>query len=82
MGFDTCNCSLKIWDSKSQSGSSSGSVRVHSLTFSYIPESMRCDSQASFLARTLASLYFGHEPKARVATLHQLQHLLLFKTNR
>jgi hypothetical protein len=29
---------------------------------------MKCDSQASFLAYTLASLYFGHKPKARVTT--------------
>jgi hypothetical protein len=29
---------------------------------------MKCDSQASLLARTFASLYLNHEPKARVAT--------------
>jgi len=57
------------WDSKSQSGSSFGSVRVHSLTLSYTLGNMRCDSQASFLARTLASLCLGCKPKARVATL-------------
>jgi hypothetical protein len=33
---------------------------------------MKCDSRASFLACTLASLCLGHEPKARVAT-HNLQ---------
>jgi hypothetical protein len=27
---------------------------------------MKCDSQASFLARTIASLCFGHERKTRV----------------
>ncbi len=43
-------------------------MRVHSLTLSYTLESMKCDSQASFLARTLASPYLGHEPKAKVAT--------------
>jgi len=43
-------------------------VRVHALTFSYTPGSMKCDSQASLLACTLASPYLGHEPKARVAT--------------
>jgi hypothetical protein len=30
--------------------------------------SMRCDSRASLLARTLASPCLGHEPKARVVT--------------
>jgi hypothetical protein len=44
------------------------SVRVHSFTFFYTPGSMRCDSQASFLARTLASPGLGCEPNARVAT--------------
>jgi hypothetical protein len=29
---------------------------------------MRCDSRASFLARTLASPYLGPEPKVKVAT--------------
>jgi hypothetical protein len=63
MGFDP----LKLFfenlgvhqDSNSQSGSSLGSVRVHSLTLSYNPGSMRCDSRASFLAHTLASPYLG-----------------------
>jgi len=31
--------------------------------------SVKCDSQASFLACTFASPCLGHEPKARVATL-------------
>jgi hypothetical protein len=44
------------------------SVSVHSLTLFYTPENMRCDSRASFLARTLVSPYFGHEPKVKVAT--------------
>jgi hypothetical protein len=57
------------WDFNSQSGSSFGSARVHSLTLSYTPGSMRCDSQASFLARNLASVCLGHELRARVATL-------------
>jgi hypothetical protein len=35
---------------------------------------MKCDSQASLLARTFASPCFGHEPKARVVTT-------LMKTN-
>ncbi len=35
---------------------------------SYTPKSMRCDSRASLLARTLTSPCLGCEPKARVAT--------------
>ncbi len=70
--FEPCNRLLKIresiWDSSSQNGSSIGSVKVHSLTFFCTPTSMRCDSWASFLAHTFASPYFGHEPKAKVAT--------------
>jgi hypothetical protein len=68
MGFDPYNHSLKIRDSNSQSGSSLGSVRVHSLTLSYTPGSIRCDSRASFLAHTLTSLCLGGEPKTKVAT--------------
>ncbi len=55
-------------DSNSQSGSSLGSVKVHSFTLSYILGSMKCDSRASLLARTLASPCLGCEPKARVTT--------------
>ncbi len=54
-------------DSNSQNESSLGSVGVHSFTFSYIPGSMKCDSQASFLAHTFVSPYFGRKPKAMVA---------------
>jgi hypothetical protein len=43
-------------------------VGVYSLTLSYTPGSMKCDSSASFLACTFASLCFSHEPKARVTT--------------
>jgi hypothetical protein len=68
MSFDPWNRSLKIQDSNSQNGSSLGSVSVHSLTLSYIPKNMRCDSWASFLAHTLVSPCLGREPKARVAT--------------
>jgi len=56
------------WDSNSQSESSLGSVRVHSLTFSYILGSMKCDSRASFLAYIFVSLCLGRKPKARVMT--------------
>jgi len=53
-------------------GSPFGSVQVHSLTLSYIPRSMKCDSPASLLAHTSVSLYFGREPKVRVMT--RLEH--------
>jgi len=56
-------------DSNSQSESSFGNVRVHSLTLSYIPRSMRCDSRASLLAHTLAGPCFGCELKVRVTTI-------------
>jgi hypothetical protein len=39
-------------NSNSQSGNPLGNVWVHSLTLSYTPKSVKCDSQASFLART------------------------------
>jgi len=73
MGFDPYNCSLKIWDFNSQNGSSLGSVKVHSLTLSYTPKNMRCDSRASLLAHTFASPYLGCEPKVRVATITLIQ---------
>jgi hypothetical protein len=56
-------------ESNSQSGSSFGSVGVHSLTRSYTLESMKRDSQASFLARTFASPCLGREPKVRAVTI-------------
>jgi hypothetical protein len=58
-------------DSNSQGFHSLGSVRVHSLTLSFI-------LGLSFLARNLATPCFGHEPKARVVTLHLLQFKLSF----
>jgi len=56
-------------DSISQSGSCLGSVRVHSLTLSYIPKSMWCDFRASSWPATLQPLCLGRKLKARVATL-------------
>jgi hypothetical protein len=48
MSFDPCNQPPKDskihWESNSQSGSPLGSVGVHSLTLSYTPRSMKCDS--------------------------------------
>jgi hypothetical protein len=55
-------------ESNSQSGSSFGSVRVHSFTLSYTPKNMKCDSRVSLLALTFANLFFSREPKTRVAT--------------
>jgi len=68
MSFDPYNYLLKIWDSNSQSGSPLGSVWVHSLTLSYPPSSMKCDSHASLLACTFSSLCLGREPKTKVVT--------------
>jgi len=55
-------------DSNSQNGSSLGSVGVHSFTLFYILESMKCDSRASLLIHTFASLCLNREPKAKVVT--------------
>jgi hypothetical protein len=65
------------WDSNLQSWSSLGSVGVHSLTLSYTFRNLKCDSRASFLARTFTSPCFGRKPKARVATilLKDVQHI-------
>jgi hypothetical protein len=80
MSFDPCNRPLKIWKSIGTlipkvgvhlGVCSLGSVGVHSLTFSYIPMSMKCDSWASFLALTFVSPCLGHEPKAKVTTTIQ-----------
>jgi hypothetical protein len=60
--------------SNSQSGSSLGSVGVHSLTLSHTLGSMKCDSWASFLTRTFASPCLGREPKAKVVTSNEMTH--------
>jgi hypothetical protein len=91
LSFDPWNCSLKFRES---TGTPSPKVGValgvwvftpsHSLTFSYIPESMWCDSRASSWPAplrplcldsrasswptALQPLYFSREPKARVTT--------------
>jgi len=56
--------------SNSPSGSPLGSVWVHSLTLSYTPGSMKCDSWASILAHTFVSPCLGRKPKARVAIIN------------
>jgi hypothetical protein len=35
---------------------------------------MKCDSQASLLARTFSNLCFGHEPKVRVSIRGENTH--------
>jgi hypothetical protein len=55
-------------DFNSQSGNSFGSVRIDSLTLSYTPKNMQCDSWASLSAHKLASPCLGRKPRARVAT--------------
>jgi hypothetical protein len=95
LNFDPWNRSLKFQESI---GSPSPKVGValgvwmftlsHSLTLSYIPESMWCDSRASFWPAplrpiclnsrasfwpaTLQPLCFGREPKTRVVTLETM----------
>ncbi len=65
---------IALWRFKSppgfhlSSGSCLGSVKVHSLTFSYTPENMRCDSWASSWLATLQPFCLGHKPKAKVVT--------------
>jgi len=48
MGFDPCNRFIKIWEFIGipipKMGVHLGSVKVHSLTFSYIPRNIKCDS--------------------------------------
>jgi len=65
------------WESNSQSGNSLGRVEVHSLALSHTPRRIKCDSQASLLARTFASPYLGHEPKIKVATLEHLNNTFI-----
>jgi hypothetical protein len=76
MSFNPCNLSLKIWESigtpTPKMETHLGVWGVHSLTLSYIPESMKWDSQASFLACTFVSPYFGREPKTKVAIFWKL----------
>jgi hypothetical protein len=74
MGFDPCNCPLKvqesIWDSNSQNRSSLGSVRVHSLTLFALPGACDVTPRSFSWPANLASPCLGHEPKVRVATYY------------
>jgi hypothetical protein len=69
LSFDPWNCSLKFQES--QSRSCLGSVRVHSLTLSYTPGSMWCDSRAFFWPTPLQPLCLGREPKTKVAKIRK-----------
>jgi hypothetical protein len=40
---------------------------------------MKCDSQASFLARTFTSLCLGHKSKVKVATMHAPPMMMCIK---
>ncbi len=80
MGFDPCNCALKIWESIWDSNSPcwefpwecEGSF-PHTL---YTLGNMWCDSRISLLARNLATPCLGREPKARVMTFTLHYHSL------
>ncbi len=68
-GFWPCNHTLKIWKSigtPSQSGSSLGSVGVHSLTLSHTLESMKCDSRASLWPSTSQTLALVMNPRLKL----------------
>jgi hypothetical protein len=64
-------------NSNFQSGSSFGSVRAHSLTLSCTPRSIKCDSQASYLARTVTSLALV--ASSRLGLWQNMGGLQLFK---
>ncbi len=90
MGFDPYNFSLKIWESI---GSPTPKVRVHlgvwsfnSYTLPYFQPhgNMKCDSRASLLTRTFASLCFNREPEARVETMRTSElhpHFVVYVKN-
>jgi hypothetical protein len=71
MGFDPCNCSMKIRDSIEtlilKVGAHLGvwGSFPHTLIHSWEHE---CDSQASFLAHTFASPYLDRKPKVNIVT--------------
>jgi hypothetical protein len=86
MGFDPCNCALKIresfWDSNSQHGSSLGNVRVHALTLFALPTTCEVTIGSPFWPTTLQPPCLGHEPKARVVTLSNPYDVFTFKPKR
>jgi len=71
MGFDPCNCSLKIQESIGTPTPQVGvTLGVWGFILSHSPAlpGVRCVSWASLLSSTLVSPCFGHEPKVKVAT--------------
>jgi hypothetical protein len=80
MNFHPCDRPLKIQESVETPIPQMGAhFRVWGFIpshFSYTPGSMKCDSQASFLAYTFASPCLGREPKAKVMTLYVFTYLL------
>jgi len=71
MSFDSYNRLLKIRESIKISIPKVRAqlcVWIHFFRHSYTLKNMKYDSRASFLAHTFANLYFGREPKVRVAT--------------
>jgi hypothetical protein len=82
MGFDPCDCTLKIresfWDSNLQHGSSLGSVKVHALTLFALSKACEVTPGSPSWPATLQPFCLGREPKARVAimvlpTFHHIQ---------
>jgi len=73
MGFDPCNCSLKIQKSI---GTPTPKVGAHLGMWRFSPshsptllKARNVTPGLSLLARTFTSLCLGHKPKARVATI-------------
>jgi hypothetical protein len=82
LSFDPWNFSLKFWESIRtpfpKVGVTSGMWRFipsYSLTLSYTPGSMWCDSRASSRPAPLQPLCLGCKPKVRVATRIIFEHL-------
>jgi hypothetical protein len=81
MGFDPCNPFLKILESIGTLTPKVGAhLRVWGFIHSHSPTLLeqKCDSRASHLTYTFASLYLDHKPKAKVATSTYWLHFLCF----
>jgi hypothetical protein len=63
MGFDPCNCALKIWESNSHNGSSLRSVRVHSLTLFALPRACDVTPKPPSWPATLQALALVASPR-------------------
>jgi hypothetical protein len=75
LSFDPWNCSLKFWESTKTPFPKVevalgvwGFTPSYSLTLSYTPGSMWCDSRGSSWPATLLPFCLGYKPKAKVAT--------------